>query len=143
MTDAGKMGTRQEAAADIAFRLRKTSQRALDELAANLIEAMSADLVKATIKVERLTAELEVARAENAWRPIESYTGEWPERVDVWLHIYASPRSMGWADSFRVTDAYKRDRKWFHNHGGKEMELYRDYVGHWRPLSPPPTEPTK
>lgn len=76
------------------------------------------------------------------WQPIKTFEGPDREEVDLWLHIYASPKSMGWADSFRVIDAYKIDGKWFHRvESGAEKQLDSDYVTHWmpRPAAPSPS----
>jgi hypothetical protein len=48
---------------------------------------------------------------------------------------------MGWADAFRVVDAYRVDSKWFHRTPNKEMELVSDYITHWMPIPKPPLEP--
>lgn len=74
------------------------------------------------------------------WQPIETYDRSDYEKVDLWLHIYASPRSMGFSDSFRVIEAYQINGKWFHIDGGKEKELYGPYITHWMPLPEPPEE---
>lgn len=77
-----------------------------------------------------------------AWKPIETFEGADREEVDLWMHIYASPRSMGWSDSFRVTDAYRIDGKWFHcrgRFGGDEKQLEASYITHWMPLPNPPS----
>jgi hypothetical protein len=57
--------------------------------------------------------------------------------VDVWLEIYASAMSMGFSDSFRVTEAYKKDGGWWHWQDG-EKQLRSEYVTHWMPLPPKP-----
>lgn len=76
------------------------------------------------------------------WQPIETYQGDeyGLERVDLWLDIPASAASMGWSDSFRVPDAYRRKGKWLHMVGMKEMELVASYITHWMPLPSPPSE---
>jgi len=74
------------------------------------------------------------------WRQIDTFAGEDREKVDIWLHIYASPRSMGWHDGFRVIDAWRVDGKWFHYHEGREEELFLDYITHWMPIPAPPPE---
>lgn len=53
--------------------------------------------------------------------------------VDLWLSIYASPRSMGLSDSFGVPDAWFVDGKWVHTYRGKPTELESSYITHWRP----------
>ena len=75
----------------------------------------------------------------SSWRPIKTFRGPNRREVDVWMHIYASPRSMGMSDSFRVTNAYKVNGKWFHLFNGKEEELYSDYITHWMPIPKPPS----
>lgn len=75
-----------------------------------------------------------MATAVKEWRPISEYEGEGPlDRVDLWLTVPASPRSMGISDAFRVTDAYLKDGGWYHFVDGKEMELYKPYVTHFMP----------
>lgn len=74
------------------------------------------------------------------WQGIESAPKD-GTRVDLWLDIPASPRSFGWADSFRVTDAVWRDGHWFHPYKGKDERLETDYITHWQPLpAAPPKE---
>lgn len=69
------------------------------------------------------------------WQSIETCTVEDYERVDLWMNVHASPRSMGMADTFRVTNAYRKDGKWFDDKG----ELYSPYITHWMPIPPPPS----
>lgn len=90
-------------------------------------------LLEARAEIERLQA--------LHWRPIASFDRPDREEVDLWMHIYASPRSFGMADSFRVIEAWRRDGKWFHRHDGKEAELYADYVTHWMPMPQSPDSP--
>jgi len=76
------------------------------------------------------------------WRPIKSFRGptsRFGRKVDLWLSIYASPRSMGMADDFRVVDCWRKDGKWFHEFKGEETELFTDYVTHWLPIPRPPS----
>ena len=72
------------------------------------------------------------------WQPIETYAGDDYRRVDLWMNILASPRSMGMADAFRVIDAYRLDGVWFDPQGKLEAR----YITHWRPIPAPPP-PTK
>lgn len=52
------------------------------------------------------------------WRPIEEAPkdGIW-RKVDLWLEIGASPRSMGFSDSFRVPDCWFDEKLggWVHH----------------------------
>lgn len=66
------------------------------------------------------------------WKKIESAPRD-GTIIDVWMTIYASPRSMGMADSFGVPDAWFENGKWVHTYRGKPTELERSYVTHWRP----------
>lgn len=75
------------------------------------------------------------------WEPIESFRGADYQLVDLWLQIYPSPRSMCFADSFRVVEAYQKDGKWYHIQAGKELELDADYITHWMPCPEPPDQP--
>jgi hypothetical protein len=79
----------------------------------------------------------------NNWRPIQTarkhrVIGIMP-KVDLWLQIPASPRSMGMADSFRVPDCWRHivSGKWVHDHRGEEKEICQEYITHWKPLTRP------
>ncbi len=74
----------------------------------------------------------------NPWKPISSYRGEDRHEVDLWIEIHASPASMGFADAFRVINAFKTDGKWFHYEGGHQKELRAEYITHWMPSPRPP-----
>lgn len=74
------------------------------------------------------------------WKEIGEFDRPDGERVDLWLYIYASPRSMGWSDAFKVPEAWKEKGNWLHIHGGKPTKLYSDYITHWS-LIPSPDEP--
>lgn len=56
------------------------------------------------------------------------------EKVNIWMTIYPSPRSMGMGDAYEVSEAWRENGIWFHVHRGKKAELYDDYVTHWRPV---------
>lgn len=79
------------------------------------------------------------------WRPIKNFRGETSKfndrkQVDLWMHIVASPMSMGFGDAFRVPNCWKVDGKWFHLHEGQEKELASHYITHWMPVPKPPTK---
>jgi hypothetical protein len=74
----------------------------------------------------------------NPWRPIKTFRGHDYKQVDLWLHIYASPLSMGMSDSFRIVDAYRKNGKWFHLDKSEERELASEYITHWAPIPNPP-----
>lgn len=58
--------------------------------------------------------------------------------VDLWIHVYASPLSMGMGDSWRIPDCWLQDRKWVHRYRNEIAELDADYLTHWiRPPKPP------
>lgn len=77
--------------------------------------------------------------AGDAWQPIATAPDCDRVEVDLWMEVPPSPRSMGWGDSFRVTNAYRIGKKWFHEtERGEEKELYADYITHWMPLPPAP-----
>ena len=76
----------------------------------------------------------EIDVTKGAWQLMETcLVGDY-ERVDLWMEAYASPRSFGWADAFRVTDAFRKDGKWFDDGG----ELFQRYITHWMPASVSP-----
>jgi hypothetical protein len=75
-----------------------------------------------------------------AWKSIKKFDRPDGERVDVWMYIYASPRSFGMSDAFKVERAWREKRKWFHLHNGEPTELYNNYITHWSPI-PSPDEP--
>lgn len=86
----------------------------------------------------------------NEWLPIEEAPVEvdMHKPVDLWLSVHASPRSFGWSDAFRVTDCYRKlvtsegfVGPWVHIVGGREKELFSDYITHWMPLPDPPPPP--
>lgn len=72
------------------------------------------------------------------WKPIKTFRKPDRHEVDIWLTVPASPMSFGWADAWRVTEAWRRDGKWFHRHEGKEAEIVSHYVTHWMPIPEPP-----
>lgn len=80
--------------------------------------------------------------ATSSWKPIESFDEPDRQSVDLWMYIYASPRSMGMSDAFRVMDAFREDGKWFHWDGGKKKELHGEYVKFWMPIPEPPPAPS-
>jgi hypothetical protein len=75
---------------------------------------------------------------ESPWKPIKTFRLPDRHEVDIWLQAPASPRSMGWADAWRVIEAYRINEKWFHRQDGKEMEIVTEYVTHWMPIPKPP-----
>jgi hypothetical protein len=85
---------------------------------------------------------------DKGWKPAGRYKGADRELVNIWLTVYASPRSMGMSDAYEVPEAWRQNGKWFHVHNGKEMEIFNDYVTHYRPVrdvnaSPPERLPLK
>lgn len=68
------------------------------------------------------------------WQPISTFNGLDYEEVDIWIQIYESPRSMGFSDSFRIVEAYRKKGKWVHRQDGEEKELFSDYITHWMPI---------
>lgn len=73
-----------------------------------------------------------------AWISVKDWMPEPYERVDVWMSVHASPRSMGWADEFRVPESWQRDGRWFHSHNFAEKELDASYITHWMPVPSAP-----
>jgi hypothetical protein len=71
---------------------------------------------------------------DSGWKKIQNFKLPDLEKVNIWLTIWASPRSMGMGDAFEVPDAWRLNGKWFHVHNGKDTEIYADYVTHWRPV---------
>lgn len=55
------------------------------------------------------------------------------EKIDIWMEIPASPRSMGMGDEFWVTDCWWQTPSWVHAHHGKNEPLHPDYLGGWLP----------
>lgn len=76
------------------------------------------------------------------WLPIETAPNEvWNfSPVDLWLVIKPSIQTMGFGDSFRVVDCYKKYGKgpWCHLHNGEEKEIKHELITHWMPLPAPP-----
>lgn len=91
---------------------------------------------EAEFLVERLN------RAAPQWLPIETAPNEvWNfSPVDLWLVIKPSIQTMGFGDSFRVVDCYKKYGKgpWCHLHNGEEKEIKHELITHWMPLPAPP-----
>lgn len=82
---------------------------------------------------------------DSGWHEVKVGKPPQNEKVNVWLTIQASPRSMGMGDSFEVPEAWLDVGKWFHIHKGAKTEIYADYVTHWRyarvtGASPPETD---
>lgn len=72
------------------------------------------------------------------WIPISKRLPKDYRKVDIWMCIQPSLRSMGWGDSFRQTEVWREDGKWVHHSEGKKLELYAPYVTHWMPQPRPP-----
>lgn len=73
------------------------------------------------------------------WQPIETAPkDDFTEKVDLWLQIAASALSLGWSDSFRVVDAFRREGKWVHIQRGEFKEINSTLITHWalRPKGP-------
>jgi hypothetical protein len=85
--------------------------------------------------LDRIIAELK----RREWRPISEAPKD-GTYVDLWINIYASPRSMGMSDSFVVRDAWHEEGKWFHYDIGQKKEIYSNYVTHFMLRPEPPTE---
>lgn len=73
------------------------------------------------------------------WRKIKTFDLRDREQCDLWMEWGASALTMGWADSFRVVDCYREDGKFFHYHEGKVKELDANYITHWMPRPPGPS----
>lgn len=74
------------------------------------------------------------------WKPINRPPRNTNESnpVDIWMHVTASLRSMGWGDSWRIPDCWLKDGKWVHRYKGEIAELEKDHITHWvRPPKPP------
>lgn len=73
-------------------------------------------------------------RAKAPWKKIEGFKGDVGERVTLYLSIYASPMSFGWADAFAVADCWRdSDGRWVHLYNGSPTPLQSDYVTHFAP----------
>lgn len=72
------------------------------------------------------------------WIPVTKRLPKNGVKVDIWLHIYASPRSMGFGDSDREINCWRQDGKWVHYYKSEVAEIYSDYVTHWMPIAKPP-----
>jgi hypothetical protein len=72
------------------------------------------------------------------WKPIRSFRGPDYRQVDLWLTVFASPLSFGWADAFRVVECWREDGKWMHIDVGEKKELNALYITHWMPMPKPP-----
>lgn len=70
------------------------------------------------------------------WQPIETFDGT--GRVDLWLHIKPSPRTMGNTISHRVPDACRKDGKWTYQVGTKDYPLVTEEITHWMRQPAPP-----
>jgi hypothetical protein len=67
------------------------------------------------------------------WRPIATAEKCPFAEIDVWLEIPSSLMTMGFGDSFRVTDVWFHDGKWVHMHGNVMKPLRTEYITHWMP----------
>lgn len=54
-------------------------------------------------------------------------------KIDVWINIYPSARSMGFSDQFREPNIWFEDGKWVHLHRGEIKEIHSDIITHWVP----------
>lgn len=74
-----------------------------------------------------------IEKKGRGWFPIKTAPRDGTV-IDLWLNVYATPRSMGIGDSFGVPDAWFENGKWVHAHLlGKPAALEKDYITHWRP----------
>ena len=71
------------------------------------------------------------------WRDVSTLPAD-GEKVDVWMHIYASPRSFGMSDEFRLIDCWREDGQWVHFYKGKVEPLHGPYVTLWMPAPESP-----
>lgn len=74
------------------------------------------------------------------WIPVKKRLPKTHKRVDIWMHITPSFLSMGMGDSFRVTEVWREDGKWFHYHKGTVAELNAWYITHWMNMPRPPAD---
>jgi hypothetical protein len=76
--------------------------------------------------------------SDNRWRPIAEAPKD-GTKVDLWMEI--SPRSDGWGDSYRVTDAWwsESKKRWMYSQGNETFTLFHEYAIHWRFPPAPPT----
>lgn len=75
----------------------------------------------------------------STWQPVNGFAPKDGTKVDLWLHIRATPRSFGMSDSFRVTDCWWNAGSWKHRDGkGQVEDLITSYVTHYMPCPAPP-----
>lgn len=84
----------------------------------------------------------EVGSEAPKWRPIDTAPKDGIGKpVDLWLRIGASPRSMGWADDFRVPDCWWDGKLggWVHFEKPWVISpLAPSYITHWMEIPPGP-----
>lgn len=66
-------------------------------------------------------------RTATKWHAIRGYKGADYEKVDLWLEVWASPMSFGWADRWCVHDAWRVGNEWFDAEG----RLAARYITNW------------
>jgi hypothetical protein len=65
------------------------------------------------------------------WIKVEQSLPEDGQRVDVWFDVWASPLSMGIADSWPEPNCWRENGKWVHMYLGEVTGLAERYITHW------------
>lgn len=101
------------------------------------------DMAKTKSKTKRRTRSAPCPGSARPWQPIKTAPKQDYVEVDLWMQWGASPMTMGMADAFRVTEAYRKEGKWTHRHEGKEKALAEEYITHWMPIPKAPNARTE
>jgi hypothetical protein len=75
---------------------------------------------------------------EIEWVPVENRLPDDFVKVDVWMTTPLPTFTLGWADSFRVINAFRRAGMWWYPlESGQAQALRSECITHWAIIQGP------